>query len=78
MFKLLKTSVHRTKKKEIPRRINTIKTTPGLSQVKILLITYKANISKSSSKKGRREVEKKKKGREREQAMYTVEDEQDS
>lgn len=41
-------------------------------------MTYKANISKSSSKKGRREVEKKKKGREREQAMYTVEDEQDS
>ena len=65
MFKLLKTSVQGAKKKEIPSRINTIKTTPGLSLVKILLMTYKANIPKAPSKNDRREVEKKKKGRER-------------
>ena len=60
MFKLLKTSVQGAKKKEIPSRINTIKTTPGLSLVKILLMTYKANIPKAPSKNDRREVEKKK------------------
>lgn len=46
IFKLLKTSVYKAKKKEIPSRINTIKTKQGLSLVKLLLMTYKENISK--------------------------------
>ena len=64
--KLLKILTLRDKNiRKIPSRINTIKTTPGLSLVKILLMTYKANIPKAPSKNDRREVEKKKKGRER-------------